>query len=63
MMERHELLIMKLPKRVGVYLALPTSGGSKVIARFVGGKESVDLFIEWAKAAGATYEEGDQGGT
>jgi hypothetical protein len=61
--ERLELYITKIPGRSGLYLAAPVPGGSKVIARFTNGAESADVFIKWAQAAGAKYEEGDGSGT
>jgi hypothetical protein len=54
---RHELVIATLPNRTGLYLCTQEGSVIQPIARFTRGKESADVFVSWAVAAGITYED------
>lgn len=50
-----ELLISKLPGRIGLYLCKQEGNTVRPIARFTRGEESAKEFVDWAVRAGATY--------
>lgn len=55
-MAKNELVIATLPGRTGLYLGVQDGSRFTSIARFTRGKESAEIFIDWAVKSGIRYE-------